>query len=320
MPTTTDSEWSSRLASILGANFASNWSGSFAQVQNQVVPGLMEKIGKMICSGADMPTNPFSDYTKEMMDVGSVLSLVKQKYVAPDDYDPEDTNPFALAKPDAVETFYSQNDSVQYCTTVWDRELRRAFQTRADFDIFVANQLDSLSKSDILDKRTKWKKLLTDTTAISNAVETVAVDAQGNLTNPGELLDIFRNYANDKFLEPSTSYNVAGDTAITPEGGVDIIMRRRDKIAIDKVLAGVYNLEKIGIDARVKLVDDFATTSNSDTVLAVITDRRALAYYPTQVTASTQYNAKGLYSNNFLTVEGVYAVDRTRNALRVLAS
>lgn len=314
--TQTDTEWSARLASILGTSFADNYSANFAAVANSVVPTLMNRIGKTVVNGADDPSNPFTDYDKPMMEMGDVLQMVKVKYTAPQEYDPEDTNPFAIKKGDAITQYWSQNDSVQYQQSVWDRELRRAFTSRDNFDRFVSAQLDAMEKSNTLDKRTKWKKYITDCDAIKDDTNDITISS--GTADADALLDRFREYANDKFREPSSAYNVAGDTAISSE--VDIIMRRKDKIAIDKSLSGVYNMDKLDIEANVKLIDDFATPSNDKTLLAVIIDRRALGYYPTQVTPSVQYNGKALYTNYFQTIEGVYTVDRTRNAVRIYGS
>lgn len=314
--TQTDTEWNSRLAAILGDDFADNGSASFNNIANSVVPALMNRIGLTVVNDADDPANPFIDYDKPMMEMGDVVQMVKVKYTKPGEYDPEDTNPFAIKKGEAIAQYFTQNDSVQYSQTIWDRELRRAFAQRDSFDRFVTAQIDAMEKSNTLDKRTKWKKILTDSPAIKNDPSSITLT--NGVADGTVLLDKFRSYANDVFREPSESYNIAGDTAISSE--IDIIMRRKDKIAIDKTLAGVYNMDKLDLEANIKLVDDFATPTGDNagkTLLAVIVDRRALGYYPTQITPSAQYNAKGLYTNYFQTIEGVYTVDKTRNAIRI---
>lgn len=316
MATNTDNEWTDRLASILGVDFANNYEAEFQRVSNTAVLQLMNRIGLTVVNGADDISNPFTVYDKEMMEYGDVLQMVKTKFTSPQEYDPEDTNPFNIKKGEAIQQFFSMNDSIQYQQTVWDRELKKAFATQGDFDRFVTAQLDAMEKSNTLDKRTKWKKMLSASGNIKDDPDGITLT--NGIADGNALIRKFRHYANDVFREPSTEYNVAKDIAISNE--IDIIMRRRDKNAIDESLAGVYNMSKLDIQANILLVDDFATTEDEKTVVAVIVDRRALGYYPTLITPSVQYNAKALYNNYFQTVEGVYTVDRTRNAVRILGA
>lgn len=313
--TNTDTAWTSRLASVMPTNFMDNITTEFKVGNNTVLSSMMNMIGRTIVSGPDDPANPFAKYDKPLMEFGTVIQDYKVKYATPGKYDPEATDPFTITKNPPISYYYTQNDAVQYSATIYDREFKKAFTGQNAFDSFVSAQMDAMTTANTLDKRTKWKKYL--------SAEGIGVEAEvtTGTSYANDLLDTLREYANNLLREPSTAYNSAGDTAVSSD--IDIIMKRKDKIAIDKVLSGVYNMDKLGIEANILLVDDFATPAKADRatdeLVAIVCDSRALAYTPTQITPSAQYNGKGLYTNYYQTIEGVYSIAKYRNLVQVFA-
>ena len=129
------------------------------------------------------------------------------------------------------------------------------------------------------------------------AIEGVAVDASDADVYAGGLWDALRKYANSKFRQPNSAYNIARKTAISPS--VDIIMKADDKLLVDNYLKGVYNLNKTDIDANIILIDDFATIANVpntvtdlDELVAIVMDSRAPTYYPRTPEVGSIYNPK----------------------------
>lgn len=316
MATNTDTSWNARLAAVMPANFMNNISENFSAGNNTILSTMMNMIGRTVVDGVDVPSNPFATYTKPMMDYGDVIQSYKVPYSAAGKYNPEDTDPFNIVKNAPKSLYFTANDNSQYQATIYDREFRKAFNSENNFNAFVSAQLDSMVQSDVLDKRTKWKKYLSQ----DNIGAEVTVTKGSNYAS--DLLDTLKDYANNKLREPSVDYNALGDTAIS--NSVDIIMRRQDKLAIDKTLYGVYNLNLAGVDANIKLVDDFATPADTgranQDLVAIICDSRALEYTPIQATTTSQYNGKGLYTNYFYTVEGVYGIAKYRNLVQVFAT
>lgn len=335
MPTNTDTMWTARLADHMPANFANNMSDSFSVANNEVYTTMMNMIGRTVVNAPDNPMNPFAKYTKPIMEYGDTIQDYKVQYAAADDYDPENNNPFTPVPGTQLAQYYKLDDSTQYTVTVWDRELRKAFAGQEAFNDFVSAKLDSLLTADTLDKRTKWKKYLSATDKIIGAKPDQKVEVETGADYAENLLTQLREFAENYFREPSTKYNAMGDTAISNE--VDIIMKRTDKLAIDRFLSGVYNMNKLDIDANILLVDDFGAPTGTndsgtgtvtpgtgaptagDELVAIVCDARALSYTPTMMQSSSQYNAKGLYNQNFYTVEGIYSVAKYRNFVQVFA-
>lgn len=314
--TTTDTIWNERLKNVIPDNFKTNRSITYTPNQGYL-DTMMNRIGLTVINGVDAPYNPFSKYTKAMVPYGDTIQSYKTAFVPAQKYDPDDDNPFVKVKNKPIQQYYTINDQMQWQESVDDNQFKMAFNSASTFGSFVEAKLDSLYKSAGLDMYTKWKQYISDNSIFG---KTVNVDGGTDNADLGEnLFNIFRLYANSKLRQPSKDYNVAKDIAISPN--VDIIMRADDKIMVDDYLKGVYNLNKVGVNANIMLIDDFATVKDKPTganeLIAVIADDRAFGFYPTSIDSSSVFNAKSLYMNYFYTVRGTFAFDRFRNCVGV---
>lgn len=320
MTTNTDTMWTDRLASIMPANFMANISTSFSANQN-LLDTMINRIGLTVISAVDTPYNPFSKYTGPIVDYGDTIQKYKVDYITGNAYDPDNTNPFTSTKNKPYAQYVTFDDSVQYHDRINNYEFKKAFTSDSKLGDFVAAKLDALYESDGLDKYTKWKKYLSDYNKMG-AIEGVAVDSTDTDVYAGGLWDALRKYANSKFRQPNSTYNIARKTAISPS--VDIIMKADDKLLVDNYLKGVYNLNKTDIDANIILIDDFATIANVpntvtdlDELVAIVMDSRAPTYYPRTPEVGSIYNPKGLNMEYYLTIQGTYCIDKFRNVVGI---
>lgn len=317
--TNTDEQWLARLRDVMPENFMNNISGQFEPVRG-ILDNMMNMIGRTVIDSVDNPYNPFSDYTKQTMDYGDTIQNYKVKYVKGERYNPEAENVFAQSKKEPIAQYYTYNDKIQYPITIFDDQLKLAFTGQSKFGDFVGAQVDALYESDGLDKYFKWKKFISNIDHFGRRIK-IEEDPETAPKDYGEaLLWQFKDITT-KFRQPNERYNAMNDMAIS--SGIDIIMRASDKNLIDqKVLAGVYNMEKLNINANFKYVDDFATPQNSEgevaddsEILAIICDNRAFAYTPRTPIATSIYNPKALATNYFYTVQGIYSMARFRNCV-----
>ena len=320
MPTNTDASWTARLNSVMPANFMANLSTSFSANQN-LLNTMINRIGLTVISGVDSPYNPFAKYTGPVVDVGDTIQKYKVDFITGQQFDPDNTNPFTSTKNPPYAQYATLDDSIQYHDRINNYEFKKAFTSDAKLGEFVSAKLDALYESDGLDKYTKWKKYLSDYNKFG-ALDKVGYDANDPDVYAGELWDCLRKYANSKFRQPNTSYNIAQKTAISRN--VDIIMKADDKLQVDNYLKGVYNLNKTDIDANIILVDDFATIANLpasvtdlEELVAIVMDERACQYFPRTPEVGSIYNPKGLNMEYYLTIQGTYCVDKFRNVVGI---
>lgn len=320
MATTTDTMWTDRLASIMPANFMDNLSTTFTANQN-LLDTMINRIGLTVISKADNPYNPFGKYTQTIVDYGDTIQKYKVDFIKGEQYDPDNTNPFTSTKNKPYAQYATLDDSVQYHDRINNYEFKKAFTSDSKLGDFVSAKLDALYESDGLDKYIKWKEYLSDVDKFGAFVG-IDADASDSDVYAGNLWDTLRLYANSKFRQPSTNYNIAQNIAISPS--VDIIMKADDKLLVDNYLKGVYNLNKTDIDANIILIDDFATVENVpetvtdvDELVAIVMDSRACQYYPRTPEVGSIYNPKGLNMEYYLTIQGTYCVDKFRNVVGI---
>ena len=320
MTTNTDTAWTDRLASIMPQNFMANISTSFSANQN-LLDTMINRIGLTVISGVDSPYNPFAKYTGPVVDLGDTIQKYKVDYITGNAYDPDNTNPFTSTKNKPYAQYVTLDDSVQYHDRINNYEFKKAFTTDAKLGDFVAAKLEALYESDGIDKYTKWKKYLSDYNKLG-ALVGIEQDSADADVYAGGLWDKLRSFANSKFRQPNSTYNIAQKTAISPD--VDIIMKADDKLLVDNYLKGVYNLNKTDIDANIILIDDFATIANlpntitdCEELVAIVMDSRAAQYYPRTPEVGSIYNPKGLNMEYYLTIQGTYCIDKFRNVVGI---
>lgn len=326
MTTYTDQQWSARLASIMPENFMDNISGQFA-VNNGIFDTMMQMIGLTIVHSPDVMPTPFSDFTKTIVDYGDTIQEYKVKVIdgkqfTADEFGDDESlytpNPYAVEKNKPIAQYSKLNDKVKYRQTIFDNQLKLAFTNNQRFGDFVASMYAAVKESDNLDKFIKWKKFMSNE-AIYGVTDTLTADDETEYY--AKLIRKMKDTIT-KFKFPSTGYNVNGDTAVCSDG-ISIIMKASDKNRIDMdILSGVYNMDMMNLNAKIRLIDDFATVTTqeegqdpvSKEVACIIVDNRFFSYYPRTPVAGAIYNPEDMYTNTFLNVQGTYTAALFRNA------
>lgn len=324
MPTKTDDMWSERLANIMPDNFMDNISGQFL-INNGILNTMINRIGLTLIHSVDVINNPFGDFTKTIMDYGDTVQEYKvkvidgKKFTADEFGDDTSTykpNPFSVEKNKPYAQYSQIDDKVKYKQTIFDNQLKLAFTSEAKFGDFVASMTGAMQESDTLDKFIKWKKFMSNE-AIYGAKETI--DADDTTEYYAKMIRLMKDTIT-KFKFPSKNYNKAQDMVVS--NNISIIMKAEDKNKIDMdILAGVYNMDMMKLNAKIRLVDDFATvkvaegeTTTDKEVACIIVDDRFFSYYPRTPMAGAVYNPEDLYTNLFLNVQGTYSAALFRNA------
>lgn len=328
MTTKTDTQWSERLANIMPANFMDNISGQFL-INNGILNTMINRIGLTLIHSPDVMTNPFGDFTKTIMDYGDTVQEYKvkvidgKKFTADefgDDQSVYEPNPYAVEKNKPYAQYSQLDDKVKYRQTIFDNQLKLAFTSEAKLGDFVASMTAAMQESDSLDKFIKWKKFMSNE-AIYGINSTITADDDTEYF--AKMIRKMKDTIT-KFRFPSKSYNKAQDMVVSKN--ISIIMKAEDKNKIDMdILAGVYNMDMMNLDAKIRLVDDFATVSVTEgegesattvtkDVACIIVDDRFFSYFPRTPMAGALYNPEDMYTNMFLNVQGTYSAALFRNA------
>lgn len=126
--TTTDTQWTDRLADIMPDNFMSNISDVFQDNSSKMLlDTMMNRIGLTVIEGVDNFQNKFAKYTGPIMDLGDTVQKYKVGVIKGEEYDPDNSNPFVPVKNKPKAQYATLDDSVQYHETINAYEFQKAF-------------------------------------------------------------------------------------------------------------------------------------------------------------------------------------------------
>lgn len=307
MATNTDSEWTSRLSTIL-ANLNSNYAATFQAVANNLYPALYNRIGRTIVDGPDHAKGVFAKFNKTITDYGDTIQFIKSKILAGQAYDPDAATPFGGSRNPPIAEYWKNNESIQYEIQITEQDMLKAFSNEGTMGSFVAAQLETLQASREYDQFITWKKFLSDSTKFdqTNAYETLNAMTGADIWNKiREVTQAMRF--------PSSKYNVQQDVAMSDD--LTLIITAEAHRLIDSHLAVIYHENLVGLTGLDIIdVDSFATPTGTDEIVFQIWDDRALGYYPKTPRATSNFNGRALSTTNFLTVQGTYTAAKYRNA------
>lgn len=306
MATGTDTQWSSRLNSIL-ANFNSNIGGTFTAQNNNLYTTLVNRIGLTVVNEPDQNINRFAKFSRTTNDYGETIEFIKSKIKAGQAYDPDASSPFGGDRNIPIAEYDKMNESIQYEIQISEYDARKAFMSASTLGSFASAQLSSLQASRAYDQFIAWKKFLSDKTKFAGS-------AYAPLTaNTGETMWKKIREVSQRMRFPSADYNAEGDTAMS--GDLTLVITAANHRLLDEYLAPIYHKDLLGLSGvDIIDVDSFATPNGTDEVAFMLLDDRAPGYYPQTPVASAAYNAKSLSTTSYLTVRGTYTFQKYRNA------
>lgn len=189
----------------------------------------------------------------------------------------------------------------QFKTKVSLDELRKVMQANGSVEAVAEQIAGTLVQSDKQDKFEKVKGLFAygATDCFVDINKGTPIDCSSEKGYKKLLKTLKNTISGMKFA--NTSYNTAGIKRATLASDIYIIMPYQIKNALDvDELAGVFNLSKTEIEARIIEIDEGSNI--------YVVDQNAILDYTRLYEMSSFWNAEGLYTNYWLTVERLYAI------------
>lgn len=204
--------------------------------------------------------------------------------------------------------YYKYWTPAQFKTRVSLDELRKVMLSDGNVEAIAERVVDTLVQSDKQDKYEKVRGLFkygvgsTEPQVAATFVDVNKGTPIDCSTTDGykKLLKAIKNTISGmKFV--NTDFNTAGIKRKTLADDIYIVMPYKIKNAIDvDELAGVFNLSKAEIEGRIIEIDE------GDNIYIV--DQNAILDYTRLYELTSFWNAEGLYTNYWLTVERMYAL------------
>lgn len=320
MTTNNDTNWNDRLQAIMPDNFLDNTSSSFV-AKAGFLENMINRIGRTIILGQNNVNNPFSSWTKPVLDYGDTI----QKYCLPyvkgnkPDYDPANPNPYKTVKTTPEVQYVSFNSDIQYKTTIFNVQLQYAFTNSETFGSFVSEIMNMMYYSAGLDSYLNWIKYLSTTDYVNtsgSSITTVDYNAE-DVASYGQ--DIYRkiNSLVSQMKYPSTKFNASGMVSSSPV--FDIVMTERAKRAVNEFLSGVYNINKLDIEGvNFIYVDSFNTVEGQTNPMDVVILSKGMCdYTPRSPESGALYNPENYYTNMWYKEAGAYSFDPFYGAAQI---
>lgn len=273
---------------------------------NQFVDALVMRIGGTFIHNKTWE-NKLKVFKKKRIEYGSTIQEILPAWIKAHAYRDDYEDVFKMHRPDAKVVYHSQNRRDQYAITINDTELRTAFTEEYGLNQLVAAFLRAPYNTDEYDEYRIMMQLIAEydnrfgfyKDGLGGAVTTKAIGE--------DFLVKMREYA-DLLTFPSSRYSGIGAEEIPvfarPEELV-IFMAPHVKANTDvRNLAAAFNRSDAEIRERIIVVDEFPVAG----IEALLTTEDFFVCQDTVYTTTSQYNAKTLGTNYYLTHFGIYSI------------
>lgn len=275
--------------------------------RNEFVSALINKIGKTIVS-SKMAKNKLEFMRGEELGFGDTIEDIFVEMAKSSVYNREATNPFDITKPQVKVLYHRVDRELQYIVTIYDADLRRAFTNSGGMDKLVSGIVNSLYAGKTHDDFIFTKQLF----GSYKKYFEVNVTAPTTDATSKALVKAIKKYSED-LSYMTKSFNGQGVETFTEKEDQILLLHKDAKVNVDiEYLAGIFNLSKTEMEARVVTVDDFGTLGDT---YAILIDRNAPKIHRTLETMETIRNPKGRYTNYFLNSDGIYSISQFANMI-----
>lgn len=279
----------------------------------------IEKIGKQVIRSAiNDETNPLNLFEKGGIDNGVAVEQLIVKLVEGQAWDKNGTTTLDKKAVDYAVRYFQELTETQFATTVQKSEIKKILTNSSSIEDVAGRMVGILAASENFDKFEKLKALLAEEASVDVVGTNANTDGKAILKMAdvataeaalSAIKDIVKGF---KFV--SNKYNRAGIKRGTYADNIVIVMPYTIKNKIDvEVLAGVFNLSKTEMEARI--VETDATDGE-----VYILDKDLVVCYTKDYEMTSQPNAQGRFWNYYLTVERLYGCSPLFNGVHFKAT
>ena len=241
-------------------------------------------------------------------------------YIKPESFDGGETNPFTHNKPDIKVLYHKIDRQLKYKVTVSDAQLRKAFLSDTGLSTLINKIVDTLTQSAEHDEYVMFKQLLLD--CITYRDEDGILKTSKHVVLSGasksELVERFLYEMKKHSMNMTFNTREYNNMGVLNKSSYDdqIIAIHKDyALDIDMgVLANTFNVDKMKLDGKVIIVDNFNdnnlckeegltpddVTDGGKRIVGCIFDRRGVRFWDSLRTMETLRNPDALYTNYWL--------------------
>ena len=275
-------------------------SPTYAIKKQEFLNSVVNKIGRQIYSTTAY-SNPLKRLKKGFIENANEIEEIYIARAVGYDYDPNGTGALDRVKPN-VKTQYHQVDyEKDFQVTIQDKQVRKGFTTKGGISRLANEIMESLHTGAEYEEYTKTLELL-DTIATSSKYKKVVSDIVDNQTSKDFVKELRKTIK--RMGRRSTEF-ATYENHCKPSQMV-LFLNEEWSIEMDvEMLATAFNMSKQEIQ-ECTIIEIPTLTKNTKTK-AILCDERALQIYDTYYSIEPQRNAKGKFTNHFLSTEKIFS-------------
>lgn len=281
-------------------------SATYTIKKQEFLNSVVNKIGKQVYSTTAY-TNPLKRIKRGFIENANEIEEIYIARAVGYDYDPNGTGALDRVKPN-VKTQYHQVDYAKdFQVTIQDKQVRKGFTTNGGVTRIANEIMESLHTGAEYEEYLKCIEIL-DTIATNSKYKKEVQDVVDNTTAKAFTKELKKTIK---------KMGLRGETFATVENhckpeNMILFLNMDWSIEMDvEMLATAFNMTKQQIN-ECTIIEIPNLTTNANTK-AILCDERALQIYDTYYGLEPQRNAKGKFTNHFLSTEKIFSYSNLVN-------
>lgn len=312
-------------ASIL-EGLKSNDREVYEKTSNEFLTALINKIAAQRVEAMERYSNPFKQYDGAPVAYGDTIENVGIGYIQGEVYDKNATDPYEIKTPTEIKTQYcSVNYKMVYPVTTYEQSLRHAVLSETGLMNILDSIVEMLDTSKSMDEYQAQVAFLNNPDIYAEGIKQLTYPKGASAATIGKSYsDIIFRVSHD-FKFPSSQNNAMGfKMQHSTINNLMICMKQDIKDSIDlDYLAGVFNLTKVQLEAKIETVRDFRVTSVDESnhpiskgadIDFIIFDTRGFDNHVNLEVTTSIYNPRNLAFNTFVHFWKIFGFKKWHNA------
>ena len=281
-------------------------SPTYVIKKQEFLNSVVNKIGKQVYSSTAY-VNPLKRIKRGFIENANEIEEIYVARAIGYDYDPEGTGALDRVKP-TVKTQYHQVDYAKdFQVTTQDKQVRKGFTTKEGVSRMANEIMESLHTGSEYEEYLKCLEIL-DTIATSSKYKKEVTDVTDNQSSKDFVKEIKKTI--NKMARRGTTFAEVENHCKANQ--LILFLNEDWEVEMDvEMLAQAFNKSKQEInDCVIIKIPELTTNKNTR---AILCDERALQIYDTYYGLEPQRNAKGKFTNHFLSTEKIFSFSNLVN-------
>lgn len=275
-------------------------SATYVIKKQEFLNSVVNKIGKQIYSTTAY-TNPLKRIKRGFIENANEIEEIYIARAVGYDYDPDGNGALDRVKPNVTTQYHQVDYAKDFQVTIQDKQVRKGFTTSGGVTRIANEIMESLHTGAEYEEYNKCLEIL-DTIATNSKYKKTVTD----ITDQRSAMDFVKEIKKtiNKMGRRGTTFATV-ENHCKPSQMILFLNEDWDVEMDVEMLAQAFNMTKQQIDDCVKIkIPELTTNTNTR---AILCDERALQIYDTYYGLEPQRNAKGKFTNHFLSTEKIFS-------------